>query len=305
MKLEELGIGLPFVKGQNLPVSNCWHFSTDGKFAEVLFRDRDDFIDGMNRIYLIAGRLDIIILAFCLMDNHVHFILYGPLTECQRFMQEFVRQTSSSIRRRYGRARELRLLPVHYQTISDDLYLKNAICYVIKNPTAAGLPYMPYDYPWSSGALYFRQAQPIQEGIIKIGDLSDRARFRLFHTKKKLPDTLRIKGRLILPENYVAVREVEQVFRSYRSFSFFMGTSREDTVESRGGVISHLTLPDAELRQHRAERSREMFGCESTRMLSTTQRLKLARALLHQFNCSPKQVARLVGLRWDQVSGLL
>jgi hypothetical protein len=40
----DLAIGLPIVKGQNYPVRNCWHFSTDGTTRDVLFRDRDDFV---------------------------------------------------------------------------------------------------------------------------------------------------------------------------------------------------------------------------------------------------------------------
>ena len=304
INLADQGIGQPLYKGQNTPVRNCWHFSTDGAYAEVLFRDRDDYVDGMNRIYLIALRYGIVILAFCLMDNHVHFILYGRLDDCQKFMSEFVRQISSTIARRYGLSKELRTLPVHYQTIGDDLYLKTAICYVIKNPTVAGLPYMPYDYPWSSGPLYFRQ-EDMSRHCGDISGMSSRDRVRVFHTKRALPDGLLVRDGLILPENYVAVREVEQLYRTHRSFNYFLGTSREDTVESRGGFISRLSLPDSEMRQHRRELSRELFGRESPRMLSTTQRLRLARELRRRFNSSPKQLARLVGLRLEEVEGML
>ena len=304
INLADLGIGQPFYKGQNTPVRNCWHFSTDGTYAEVLFRDREDYVDGMNRIYLIALRYGIVILAFCLMDNHVHFILYGRLDDCQKFMSEYVRQISSTISRRYGLSKELRTLPVHYQTIGDDLYLKTAICYVIKNPTVAGLPYMPYDYPWSSGPLYFRQ-EDMSRHCGDISGMSSRDRVRVFHTKRALPDGLLVRDGLILPENYVAVREVEQLYRTHRSFNYFLGTSREDTIESRGGAISRLSLPDSEMRQHRRELSRELFGRESPRMLSTTQRLRLARELRRRFNSSPKQLARLVGLRLEEVEGML
>lgn len=304
INLADLGIGQPFSKGQSTPVRNCWHFSTDGAFAEVIFRDREDFVDGMNRIYLIALRYGIVILAFCLMDNHVHFILYGRLEDCQKFMSEYVRQISSTISRRYGLTKELNTLPIHYQTISDDLYLKTAICYVIKNPTVAGLPYMPYDYPWSSGSLYFRQEALPRSGE-DLSGMSSRDRMRVFHTKRALPDELLVQDGLILPENYVAVREVEQLYRTHRSFNYFLGTSREDTIESRGGAISRLSLPDSEMRQHRRELSRELFSRDSPRMLNTTQRLRLARELRRRFNSSPKQLARLVGLRLEEVEGML
>jgi hypothetical protein len=91
------------------------------------------------------------------MGNHVHFVLYGELDECQRFVNEYVKRTSMAIESRHGESKKLRRIPVDFQPIEDDLYLKTVICYVIRNATAAGLPYLPWDYPWSSGPLYFRK----------------------------------------------------------------------------------------------------------------------------------------------------
>ena len=299
----DLGIGFPFIKGQSLPVRNCWHFSTDGAYAEVLFRDRTDFVDAMNRIYILAIEFNLAILAFCLMDNHIHFILYGSLESCRKFMHEYVRQTSSALARRHGYKNELQTLPIHHQEIADDLYLKTAICYVIKNPTTAGLPYMPYDYPWSSGGLYFRSGL-VRRGA-PVGTLPVRERIRIFHTKKDLPETLLVDGDLILPENYVEVGLVEKLYWSHRAFNYFLGMSREEDIESRGGAISRLSLPDAELREHRSRISLELFGKAGIRELSTTQRLRLAKELRRRFNSSPKQIARLVGLKFEQVESLL
>lgn len=307
--LLDLAIGLPFVKGQNLPVRNCWHFSTDGTARDVLFRDRDDFVAGMNRIYTLARKYGIIILAFCLMDNHLHFILYGDFDACNRFMHEYVRQTSALIARKYGLSAELRRLPIHHQAITDDGYLKTAICYVIKNPVVAGLPYLVQDYPWSSGPLYFRGgltwATPDQGRKHTLTGMSVKQRENLLHTREPLPDALEILDDLILPSNYVAVNLVEQLFRTHRSFSYFLFRTREEDVESRGGAISRLSLPDAELRQHKRALMQELFGNPSSRELDTTRRLRLARELRRRYNCSVKQVARMVGLRADELGSLL
>ena len=307
--LLDLAIGLPFVKGQNHPVRNCWHFSTDGTAQDVLFRNRNDFVGGMNRIYTLARKYGIIILAFCLMDNHLHFILYGDFDACNRFMHEYVRQTSVSIARKYGLSAELRRLPIHHQPITDDGYLKTAICYVIKNPVVAGLPNLVQDYPWSSGPLYFRGshtwATPDQTKKRTLTGMPAQQREALFHTKERLPDSLEILDDLILPSNYVPVSLVEQLFRSHRSFSFFLFRTREEDVESRGGAISRLSLPDAELRQHKRRIMQELFGNPSSRELDTTRRLRLARELRRRYNCSVKQVSRMVGLRATELEPLL
>ena len=308
INLSDLGIGLPIVKGQDNPVHNCWHFSTDGTYAEVLFRDRADFIDAMNRLYLLSRKYRIVILAFCLMDNHIHLILYGDFDECDRFVHELVRQTSSVIARRYGLRHELQSLPIHFQPITDDFYLKKAICYVHKNPTAANLPYLPHDYPWSSGSLPFRSrgtwaCPTIPDNTPAL--LSVNERRRCFRTRDNIPDSLITWENLILPINYIPVRVTEKLFRTARAYHYFMSSTREEDIESRGGSISRLTLPDAEMRQHKQELLRELFGRMSSRELNTQQRIRLGKELKRRYNCSVKQIARLVGLGAAQLESYL
>lgn len=128
---------------------------------------------------------------------------------------------------------------------------------------------------------------------------------QIFHTRESLPDSLEVIGGLILPTNYIPVDLVERIFRSHRSYMFFLGRTKEEDVESRGGAISRLSLPDNELRQHKREILKELFGRCSSRELSTTQRLRLGRELRHRYNCSVKQVARMVGLRAEELAGYL
>ena len=74
--ISDLGLNLAFVKGQDIRIRNCWHFSTDGNAVDMLFYDELDFIAGMNRIYVTVKGYRVIILAFSLMDTNIHFILY-------------------------------------------------------------------------------------------------------------------------------------------------------------------------------------------------------------------------------------
>lgn len=308
--LSDLAIGQPFVKGRDLPVRNCWHFSTDGTVQDVLFRDKADYVLAMNRIYLVARKYPVVILAFCLMENHVHFILYGDFEACRRFMHEYVRLISMTIARRHGLSRELRELPIHHQGITDDAYLKTAICYVIKNPLAAGLPWQVQDYPWSSGPLYFRSAGTWaapgwEERITTLDGFSAQKKEDVFHTREPLPDTLKVIDDLILPVNYIPTDLVEKIFKSLRSYHFFLSRTREEDVESRGGAISRLSLPDAEMRQHKREILLELFGKQSSRDLNTAQRLRLGKEIRRRYNCSIKQISRLVGLSRESLEAFL
>ena len=49
-----------------------YHICTEGLGNDLIFRTDEDYIRGMNAIGILAYRHGISILAFCLMDNHVH-----------------------------------------------------------------------------------------------------------------------------------------------------------------------------------------------------------------------------------------
>ena len=108
-------------------------------------------------------------------------------------------------------------------------------------------------------------------------------------------------GQIVFPGEYVASEVVERLFKTCKAFNYFLCSSREDDVESREGVISHLSIPIQEMRQRRKELCREMFGTESLAGLDTVRRLKLARTLKSRYNSSTKQIARVCGLVYEEV----
>ena len=175
----DLSLNIPFVKGKNLPIRNCWHFSTDGNAVDRLFDDDTDFRDGMNRVFVVGREYQVIILAFCLMDTHVHFILYGSFDECNKFMHKFVQLTSRNIWFRHSEHKKLWRMPISHQFIDNDFYLKTAICYVIKNAPVAGLPFNALDYPWSGNSLYFkRMGYWNSPAAVHVGNDSDGVGYR-------------------------------------------------------------------------------------------------------------------------------
>lgn len=305
----DIGLDIPFCKGQKITVRRCWHFSTDGNAVDFMFYDEQDFRDAMNRIYVVLDKYDVIILAFVLMDTHVHFILYGEFEDCKRFVHEFVARTSRHISVRHGETHKFESLPINYQKIDSDRYLKTAICYVIKNPPVAGLPFMAWNYPWSSGPLYFNCGKswtmtPAKDGSA-LSELNTRERWSTLRSRLRTGDDPAMYDGIVLPGEYVAVDIVERLFKTARSYNYFLCISKEIDIESRAGYISRLSIPIAEMRQHKNELCRSMFGVESIKSLNTQQRISLARSLHRKFNSSPKQVIRLCGLVYDETKTLI
>lgn len=112
-------------------------------------------------------------------------------------------------------------------------------------------------------------------------------------------------GNLVFPGAYVAFELVERLFKTFKSFNYFLCVSKEDDVDARGGRLSFLSIPMQEMRQHKQELCHEMFGTGSIKNLSVQQRLKLARVLRARYNSSLKQIVRLTGLVYDEVKDIL
>ena len=304
----DLGLHVPFVKGRQIKIKNCWHFSTDGNAVDAMFEDDDDFIAGMNRIYMVIQDYNVVILAFSLMDTHVHFILYGTFEACNRFMHEYVRRTSWYISVTHHESNKLDGVPINYQAVDTDSYLKTVICYTVKNAPAGGIMFNALDYPWSSGPLYFKRPgywssprwmdETKEAGPMGVVDHRKALRTRKDELARSAP---RMIGPLVFPGEYVAYEVVERIFKTCKSFNYFLSITKEEDVDARGGSISLLSIPMQEMRQHKNEVCRELFGTPSVRQLSMPQRLRLARTLRSRYNSSIKQIARLAGLVYDEV----
>lgn len=308
----DLALGAPFIKGQVYHINNCWHFYTNGDDIDFLFKDENDFKNGMNRLYIVSSKFNIIILAFCLMDTHVHFVLYGEFDECNKFTHEYIRLTSMDISHKYNERNKMKNVIIGYQIVDNDDYLKTVICYVLKNPISAGLHYMPWDYPWSSGALYFRNQSIWTVPLFLFKEFPER-QFVSGREMKKLLKTndplinneLKLINGIVYPNEYVAVEICERCFRTPKSYFYYLGKNRNSDVESKGGIYSSLSIPYQELRQHRKELCKELFGTDSVRQLSVQQRIHLAKKMKFKYNSSPKQLARICCLVYDEVKNLL
>ena len=304
----DLGLNVPFVKGQKIKIKNCWHFSTDGNAVDAMFEDEADFIAGMNRIFVVVQGYNVVILAFSLMDTHVHFILYGTFEECNRFMHEYVRLTSWYISITHHESNKLDHVPIRHQPVEDDFYLKTVICYAVKNAPVGGIMFNALDYPWSSGPLYFRRqsywSSPRWMDGVETGQAmgSEQRKSALRTKNASISHTVvPMIGPLVFPGEYVAYEIVERLFKTCKSFNFFLCITKEEDVEARGGSISLLSIPMQEMRQHKNEVCKELFGQQRVKGLSTEQRLRLARTLRARYNSSLKQIVRLSGLVYDEV----
>lgn len=286
---------------------NYYHICSDGNYSSVLFRNTTDFKAAMNRIAVCAYKIPgIRILAFVLMDNHVHFVVScASESACRKFIGEFFRLTGKYNWDYYQLKATMRGIPVKIIRETDEDALRTVIAYVLKNPTKARLG-MFFNYPWGTGNLFFHGGRKYEQNLVKLGDLSVEeagpyAVRRQCRTLFRLPADWILREGVILPENYVDVQAVEKLFGTPRSYMFFLSLNKDDEIERDMGEWSELRMNDSELRVERDRIVQEIFGKNAVRTLTVPERLRLAVALRRKFVCSKKQLSRIVHLPYEEL----
>ena len=275
-----------------------FHCASKGLEDDVLFASRAQFIAGMNRVGLCSLTVrEIIIFAFVLMDNHVHFILYGTEEDCRRFMAQYKRLTCIYSVNSDGKRQE----DFEYDCwlIPNKEKLMEKICYVLRNPFVAGMKVLPTNYLWGSGPLMFTLERPQQ--FRPLGDTSEYARRKLFGTKKDIPSDWLVNDEgLIWPGSYTDVNRAESVFGSASRFMYELGRKNEDLInqEMYGGTIS---LRDSDLIPVLERIAGNVFGDGSLDCLTVDERLELIREARKAGNTDIKQLGRILHIKYQDL----
>ena len=122
-----------------------YHLFSDGFRTDVLFEDIKAFVAAMNIVALCYLKCQVRILAFVLMDNHVHFILYGTEHECMMFRDKFVHRYGMWFSNAYP-VRRCSRLDFDIKLIDNERYLLSSIAYVTNTIPNTGitLPFVSY-----------------------------------------------------------------------------------------------------------------------------------------------------------------
>ena len=82
----------------------------------------------------------------------------------------------------------------------------------------------------------------------------------MLRTKSEIGEDVVLVDGIVHPGEYVAREVVEQLFKTHKSFNWFMCISKEEDIEKRGGNVARLSIPIQEMRQYRNEVCQELFG---------------------------------------------
>lgn len=144
------------------------HITQRGNYQQDVFLNADDRRQYLAWIREYSTKYGLSILAYCLMQNHVHFIAIPKETDSlarvfntahMRYSQYFNRKLKQRGHLWQGR---------FYSCILDESHLMLAARYIERNPVRAGFVKKPWQWSWSSAVSHTNEKDI---GLIELGDL--------------------------------------------------------------------------------------------------------------------------------------
>ena len=127
-----------------------YHVTSRGDRREAIFVDDDDRLRLLAIVKQSMDRFDAVVMAYCLMGNHYHFVLQTRRANLSRLMRHVNAKFSQSFNRRHGLVGHLFQSRYKAILVDRDAYLMSLCRYVELNPVRAGLVPGPADWGWSS-----------------------------------------------------------------------------------------------------------------------------------------------------------
>ena len=280
----------------------CYHLSSSHLEKQTIFCYDDDFIFGVNSLALLLTLFDVRLIAYCLMDNHLHLLLSGRLEACLGYYDRIVHRIAQYAAGEYGISGILSCEDVDIVAVTNDQQLKKEICYIHRNPYKARIS-SPLAYRWCSADVYFNNF--IQSGK-KAGCLSVRERRRVFKTHIPVPDDYEFIDGRILNKSFVSYEIASSRFRdSVEYFDCLRKFSLESIVESEHGIHESISFSDQELRERIKDVCRNEFHAETHTLLSRKDLLRLCIIVRNRYGALQPQITRLLGVDKEIIDSIL
>ena len=147
--------------------SNYIHLIVQGINREYIFQKREWKEE---YIKILKSKIENIeILAYCIMDNHAHFLIYYTK---QEELSELMRKVNTTYAMKYNKINKRKGFVFRdrffSQPILNKMQLYNCLVYIHKNPINAGICFDMRDYYYSSYNEYIKAKRLITDNSIKL-----------------------------------------------------------------------------------------------------------------------------------------
>lgn len=281
---------------------NFFMITTASLKDRIWFKDGEDFQVAMNYVAIVAFTMNVNVLAFILMSNHVHFVVQCDPLQAKAFIDRFKMLYGTWLRKKYGSVEFLRRVRVEIDPLKiEDGSLHRAIAYVQMNSVAANICPYPNMYNWGTGSVFFN---PEEIRGTSLGTSSKRAQYELLHSRVDLPPEYIVgPDGYILPQSYVPVGFVEQLYCSARRYQYYLTNSSKASKHLEKNAApsfeDHVILAACRNLVY------TLFRAKRVEELSDEQLKELLRQLQWRFSADINQLCRITGITYENAVKML
>lgn len=280
-------------------MNRFFHWCCKGLTSDLLFENEQEFIAGMNRIavcylYCLEKGHPVRIVAFCLLNNHFHFVLYGTEEDAAMFMEHYRFLTTRWIQAHRGERLHEKIDLGHWSASTSEK-IKQKVIYTLRQTLEAGLRITPQGYPWCSAKLMFNNNDFFLECSHPVGEVSIRTIRKIVSSEVSIPATWKIlPGGIIWPGDYTEVASAENLFNGVKDFMFCLNNSNNDKAVLAEMNSEVPSIPDTEVKDKAEDLARGLFARKNISSCPAEERIKIANYLRKELHCGYKQLARIV-----------
>lgn len=168
-----------------------YHIMVQGINKEYIFNKDEDKRQYLKFINKAKGEIDIYIISYCIMDNHVHILIKEDSIECvSHFMHKVNTLYAMYFNKKYNRVGYVFRDRYKSQAIYSEKQLYTCINYIHNNPVKAGICKIASEYEYSSYNEYIENKEKIQKNIngilIKEDTVNKKENFLEIEEEKKI-----------------------------------------------------------------------------------------------------------------------
>lgn len=282
-----------------------YHLYTRHIEDDLLFRTEDELNQALNIIAVAVFFAGCKVLAFAIMNNHLHFILEGPESQCRAFYS-FIQQKLAFALGRSGRGHIAQMCTPSFVPINSLKQLRDEIVYVIRNPFVDRVNVNMHAYKWCSGYLYFN---PFLEDMFVKGVSASKMTIekRRAFKRERNPDIdprIMVLNGVALPSCFVDYNRTESFFENARQFFQWLYKNVESQIEVARRIGETIVLDDIEIWSIARRLSKELGGTDAPRELPNEAKGRLIKTLKFDYSASNTQIARCVGMPVAAINNL-
>ncbi len=135
---------------RKLSNTGIYHVMLRGNERRKIFMDDEDRKRFIDTLYEKSKEKEFSVLAYCLMDNHLHLLIREGNHQINRTMKRIGVSYVYYFNKKYQRTGHLFQDRFKSEPINDDKYLLAAVRYIHNNPVKANIVREPAQFQWSS-----------------------------------------------------------------------------------------------------------------------------------------------------------